>query len=93
MIAPAQTETSPVGSYQLAAPGRAGVGLYPIEAGRPSVDSSMPPLIDAVVSDSSQRATAARLICDPPWSVQSSSRTRLLAAHCLDAGLVLRSPL
>ena len=89
VIAPAQTETSPVGSHQLAAPGRAGVGLYPIEAGRPSVDSSMPPLIDAVVSDSSQRATAARLICDPPWSVQSTSRTRLLTAHYQDAGLVL----
>ena len=74
MIAPAQTETSPVGSYQLAAPGRAGVGLYPIEAGHPSVDSSTPPLIDAAVSDSSQRATAARLIGDPPWSVPTTCR-------------------
>ena len=42
VIAPAQTETSPVDSRQFAAPGRAGVGLYPIEASHPLVDSSTP---------------------------------------------------
>ena len=41
--APAQPETFSIGSCQLAAPGRAGVGLYPIVAGRPAFDSSTPP--------------------------------------------------
>ena len=53
VIAPAQPEMLSAGPCQLAAPGRAGVGLYPIVASRPVADSSTPPLADAVVGDSS----------------------------------------
>ena len=97
VISPAQPKMPSVGSCQLAAPGRAGVGLYPIEASQPEFDSSTPPpwlMLSSVIRQMirhSVRQLHGRF-GDPPWSVPSFSRTCLLAAHCQDAGLMLCSP-